>query len=113
MEGILNSLLTTCLCPVCCIYHKTREAGESSSEDDSDSDSSSDSGGESDDGNHDDGRARMSRKTKRENGRPRHGSHNDECGHCGREGGDSRKDSVRKKRRNAYEKAPKVTETKK
>lgn len=98
---------------VCCIYHKTREAGESSSEDDSGSDSSSDSGRGSDDGNIDDGRARMSRKTKRENGRLGHGSHNDECGHCGAEGSSVGKGGVRKKRRNAYEKAPKVPETKK
>ena len=111
MGDMQSLLLTTCSRLVCCIYHKTREAGESSSEDDSDSDSSSDSGGGSDQGNHDDGQARISRKTKRENGPPGHGSHNDECGHCG--GGSTRKDRVRKKRRNAYEKEPKVSETKK
>lgn len=111
--GIWSLLLTTYSRLVCCIYHKTREAGESSSEDDSGSDSSSDSGRESDDGNLDDGRARMSRETKRENGRLGHGNHNDECGHCGGEGSSVGKGGVRKKRRNAYEKAPKVPETKK
>lgn len=106
--SICSLLLTTHSRLVCCIYHKTREAGESSSEDDSGSDSSSDSGRESD---VDNGRAQMSRKTKRENGR--HGSHNDECGHCGGEGSIVGKGGVRKKRRNAYEKAPKGPETKK
>lgn len=73
---------------VCCIYHKTRDFGESSSEDDSDSDS--DSG--------DDGRARrVGGKKGRKGG---HGHEHGEGDGCGKEG-------KRKPSPNAYERMPK------
>ncbi|EXJ81756.1 hypothetical protein A1O1_07821 [Capronia coronata CBS 617.96] len=84
---------------VCCIYHKTREFGESSSEDDSssDSDSSDSDGGGSD--SPDDGAARMSgaRRGRRHDHDHAHG---DDCDH-------GKGKSGRKPSPNAYEKMPK------
>ncbi|OAL39250.1 hypothetical protein AYO20_01568 [Fonsecaea nubica] len=87
---------------VCCIYHKPREFGESSSEDDSSSDSSSDS--DSDAGGSDspdDGGARMSGNRKgQKHDRPRdHHNHNDGCDHGKGKG-------RRKPSPNAYERMP-------
>ncbi|KIX05291.1 uncharacterized protein Z518_06163 [Rhinocladiella mackenziei CBS 650.93] len=78
---------------VCCIYHKTREFGESSSEEDSSSDS--DSGDSDADGSDspDDGGARMS-------GNRRGHKHGDDCGHGKGKG-------RRMPSPNAYEKMPK------
>lgn len=86
---------------MCCIFHKTREIGESSDED-SDSDSSSDSD-VGDDGASD-GRARMTAKGKSKDRRHQHGDGKGDCGDC--TGKDS-KDRAKKKIRNAYEKVPK------
>lgn len=93
---------------VCCIYHKTREFGESSSEDDSSSDSSdsdSDAGGSSD--SPDDGGARMSsnrRGRKHDHGHSH--KHGDDCEHGGH-GKSGGKGTKRKPSPNAYEKMPK------
>lgn len=84
---------------VCCIYHKPREFGESSSEDDSSSDSDS---GDSDAGGSDspdDGGARLSgnrRGRKHDHGH----THRDDCGH-------GKGKARRKPSPNAYEKMPK------
>ncbi|KAK5077810.1 Type 1 phosphatases regulator ypi1 [Exophiala xenobiotica] len=86
---------------VCCIFHKTREVGESSSEDDS---SSHDEGGSGSSPSDDDGGARPVGGRRRGRGRGRgqrrheheHGD-GDGCGH-----GEKRKPSP-----NAYEKMPK------
>jgi protein phosphatase 1 regulatory subunit 11 len=91
---------------VCCIYHKTREIGESSSEDDSSSDESSDDGGGGSD-SPDDGSARVSgkRRGKRASRRRQH-SHeeDDDCGH----GHDHGKPSMKRRPSpNAYERMPK------
>ena len=73
---------------VCCIFHKSRDVGESSSEDDSDSDSGNDDGG-----------ARMVGGARgRKGGENRHGK---DCDH-GHEKGSERKPSP-----NAYERQPK------
>ncbi|OAP55363.1 hypothetical protein AYL99_10336 [Fonsecaea erecta] len=90
---------------VCCIYHKPREFGESSSEDDSSSDSSSDS--DSDAGGSDspdDGGARMSgnrrgRKHDHRHGHPHDHDHDDGCDHGKGKG-------RRKPSPNAYERMP-------
>ncbi|KAJ9651566.1 Type 1 phosphatases regulator ypi1 [Neophaeococcomyces mojaviensis] len=89
---------------VCCIFHKTREFGESSSEEDSDS-SSSDSDASS--GPSDDGAARPvggNNRRARRKGRGRKHDHGDDCdGHAhGHQPADKRKPSP-----NAYEKMPK------
>ena len=86
---------------VCCIFHKTREFGESSSEDDSssDSDSSDDDAGGSD--SPDDGGARMS-GNRRGRKHDRGHNHGDGCGHGKSKGG-------RRPSPNAYEKMPKYT----
>ncbi|EXJ76994.1 hypothetical protein A1O3_10151 [Capronia epimyces CBS 606.96] len=84
---------------VCCIYHKAREFGESSSEDDSSSDSDS---GDSDAGGSDgpeDGRARLSgnrRGRKHDHGH----QHGDDCDH-------GKDKAARKPSPNAYERMPK------
>ena len=87
---------------VCCIYHKTRAFGESSSEEDSSSTSSSD--GESGDGGSDspgDGGARMTGNRRgRKNGHRHEHKHGDDCGRG--QGKERRKSSP-----NAYEKMPK------
>lgn len=81
---------------VCCIYHKAREFGESSSEDDSSSDDSSDSDGSGSD-SPDDGGARMS--GNRRGRKSDHGhKHGDDCNH---------NKAKRKPSPNAYEKMPK------
>lgn len=86
---------------VCCIYHKTREFGESSSEDDSSSgsdSSDSDAGGSN---SPDDGGAKMSgnrRGRKHDHGH----KHGDDCGRAGGKGKGKRRPSP-----NAYEKMPK------
>lgn len=81
---------------VCCIWHKNREVGESSSEEDSsDSDSDlSDSG--------DDGGARMagSRRGRRREKKEHKHEHGEDCGHA--HGDEKRKPSP-----NAYERMPK------
>lgn len=84
---------------VCCIYHKTREFGESSSEDDSSSDSDSGASGSD---SPDDGGARMSanRRGRKHNHDHSH-KHGDDCEH-GHGKGKKRKPSP-----NAYEKMPK------
>jgi protein phosphatase 1 regulatory subunit 11 len=86
---------------VCCIYHKAREFGESSSEDDSssDGDSSADGGGGSD--SPDDGGARLSgnRRGSKSGGRGHGHKHGDECDHDHGKG-------KRKPSPNAYEKIP-------
>lgn len=84
---------------VCCIYHKPREFGESSSEDDSssDSDSSDSNAGGSDSA--DDGGARMSGNKRGRKHEHAH-RHGDDCGHGKRQG-------KRKPSPNAYEKIPK------
>lgn len=89
---------------VCCIFHKTREVGESSSEDDSSDDSSGESGVSSGD---DDGSAKPSggrRKMGRGRKKHRRGhEHGKDCGHGDEQGaGGQRKPSP-----NAYEKMPK------
>jgi protein phosphatase 1 regulatory subunit 11 len=90
---------------VCCIYHKTREFGESSSEEESSSDESSDDAGGSD--SPDDGGARMSgnRRGKCASRQHKH-SHgaDDDCGH-GRDHG--KPSTKRKPSPNAYERIPK------
>jgi len=83
---------------VCCIFHKTREVGESSSEDDSSSSDDSEAGSSPSD----DGGARPVGGKRRGRGKRRHGpghehEHGDGCGH-----GAERKPSP-----NAYEKMPK------
>lgn len=83
---------------VCCIYHKAREFGESSSEDDSSSDDSSDSddGGNGSD-SPDDGGARMSGNRRGRKSDHAH-KHGDDCNH---------NKGKRKPSPNAYEKMPK------
>lgn len=89
---------------VCCIFHKTREVGESSSEDDS---SSSDSDGGSSPSD-DDGAARPVGGRRSERGRKRGKKHDhdrgdgDGCGH-----GQRNERGARKPSPNAYEKMPK------
>lgn len=94
---------------VCCIYHKAREVGESSSEEDSDSSSSSDSDEASDGGGADDGRARMGGKGKRKDNGHQHGDGEEGCGggHGGKGSSWKGKERARRTARNAYEKAPK------
>lgn len=96
---------------MCCIYHKTRAVGESSSEDDSDS-SSGESEADSDDG--DDGRARMSGRAPAKRGHRRH-EREHERGYGNGQGdvsaGDCRKGTGgrggrRKRSPNAYERMP-------
>ncbi|EXJ54667.1 hypothetical protein A1O7_10008 [Cladophialophora yegresii CBS 114405] len=97
---------------VCCIYHKERAFGESSSEDDSSSsDSSSDDDGSDAGGSDspDDGGARMSgnRRGRKDQHRHRHG---DGCGPAGAHGhghGKGKGKGRRKPSPNAYEKMPK------
>ncbi|KAF9884987.1 hypothetical protein FE257_000810 [Aspergillus nanangensis] len=91
---------------VCCIYHKTRPVGESSSESESSDSSSSDSDSDSDPGNSNDGREHS--VTHRHNGTQRH-THNtrrgrSECSH----NSTGRKGKRRKPSPNAYEKMPKT-----
>ena len=89
---------------MCCIYHKARQVGESSSEDDSDSSSSSDDGSAGD-SEPDSSKARMGGKGKK---RRQHGhshDHGDDgeqraCRVDGKGGG-------KKTSPNAYEKMPK------
>ncbi|KAL3469999.1 phosphatase inhibitor-domain-containing protein [Aspergillus californicus] len=93
---------------VCCIYHKARPIGESSSESESSESESSDS--ESSDSGND-------RETGNENGRSCGHSHHNRDGTQGslegRAGGGHNHDSKKNKRRkpspNAYEKMPKST----
>lgn len=100
---------------VCCIYHKTREFGESSSEDDSSSDSSDDSDAGGSD-SPDDGGARMSgnrrgRKAADHGHGHGHGhghDHGDDCDH-GSGSGKGKRKAERKPSPNAYEKMPKYT----
>lgn len=99
---------------VCCIYHKPRAVGESSSEEDSSDSDSDSSGGEGGSDSADDGAARMAggggkrgRKGKKGKGkRHEHGhGHGDDCGHAHHGEGEGAK----RKRRpspNAYEKMP-------
>lgn len=92
---------------VCCIFHKSRQVGESSDEEDSDSDSSSDSNASDDAG---DGGAMMAGKGKGENRRQHEHQHGDGEGNCeghAGEGEGNGKGRARRKGRNAYEKAPK------
>ncbi|KAL8709382.1 MAG: hypothetical protein Q9220_005876 [cf. Caloplaca sp. 1 TL-2023] len=112
---------------VCCIYHRPREVGESSSSDSdpsssssSDSDSSDDDGAASD--NYDDGKARMTgaskkgqaRRTPHEHddcaGDERNGHVHDEGQHQSSGGGSStskpRRGKRKHDRRNAYETQP-------
>jgi len=84
---------------VCCIYHKTREFGESSSEDDSSSDSDSSDSDAAGSDSADDGGARMGgNKRGRKHEHAHH--HGDDCGHGKGKG-------RRKPSPNAYEKVPK------
>lgn len=94
---------------VCCIYHKAREVGESSTEEDSDSSSSSDSDEASDGDVADDGRARMGGKGKRKDNGHQHGDGEEGCGdrHGGEGGSWKGKERPRRTARNAYERAPK------
>ena len=86
---------------VCCIYHKTRRFGESSSEEDSSSDGS-DSGGDGSD-SPDDGAARMGGIRRGKKQGPGHSHrHGDDCGHGHEKGKGKRKPSP-----NAYERMPK------
>jgi len=96
---------------VCCIFHKTRAVGESSSEDDSDSSSSSDSdagSGMSDYGGArpvGGGRKARGRKGRRKHGRDHgheHGDNPDGCDGHAHANGEKRKPSP-----NAYERMPK------
>jgi len=88
---------------VCCIFHKTREVGESSSEDDSSSDDSDAGGSPSDD----DGAARpvgargrpSARRRGRKHGHGHDHDNDDDCNHD--HGGEKRKPSP-----NAYERMP-------
>lgn len=110
-----EDLLTKELGLVCCIYHKPREAGESSSEDSSSSSSSSD---EDSDSGQDDGAARPVRGDGKSPKRRTH-RHDDGCEHDhdrdngedgGGEGGKGvKKGKGRHRRRspNAYERMPK------
>jgi len=85
---------------VCCIYHKTRQFGESSSEEDSSSD---DSGGGSD--SPDDGGARLSGgQAGKRQGRGHEHRHGDDCGHGSGHGKGKAKS---KPSPNAYERMPK------
>lgn len=90
---------------VCCIYHKTREVGESSSEDDSSSDESSD------DESGDDGAARpvggyKGGKRGRKGRGHKHGDHDDGDGDCdGHDHGHGAK-GKKKPSPNAYERMP-------
>ncbi|RVX76149.1 hypothetical protein B0A52_00506 [Exophiala mesophila] len=99
---------------VCCIYHKTREFGESSSEDDSSSDSSNDSDAGGSD-SPDDGGARMSGNRRGRKAGHNHGhGHGDDCDHAGDSGGKGKGKSTSKRKPspNAYEKMPKYSTNK-
>lgn len=96
---------------VCCIYHKTREFGESSSEDDSSSDSSDDSDAGGSD-SPDDGGARMAGNRRGRKAGQSHGhKHGDDCDHAGDASGKGkgRSSGKRKPSPNAYEKMPKYS----
>ncbi|PGH13803.1 hypothetical protein AJ80_06191 [Polytolypa hystricis UAMH7299] len=94
---------------VCCIFHKARPVGESSSESDSsDSSSDDDDNSDSDVGN---GEARMANggRSSSSSSRPHAHSHDNDCGHH-HEDGDGRQPHTRRKparrRPNAYERMP-------
>ena len=97
--------------PVCCIYHKPRPVGESSSEEDS---SSSDSDSNSDGGaGNDDGSARPSGRIARNRRTNNHDSdHGDHCArahdHGGARGDERKGKDAKKPSPNAYEKQPKA-----
>ena len=92
---------------VCCIYHKSRAVGESSSEDDSDSSSSSDDDSDNDSEPDNSTARRVGQGRKRQAHRHKH-EHSDDSG----DGGLKEKHTEagpqgrvkRKKRPNAYEK---------
>ncbi|KAJ5909168.1 hypothetical protein N7495_001850 [Penicillium taxi] len=91
---------------VCCIYHKARPVGESSSESESDSSTDSDSDGESDSG-----RARPSHSHSHSRGRQPSRDHpseqsSEQTGTCCSEH-NPKKRQKRKPSPNAYEKMPK------
>ncbi|KAJ9614625.1 Type 1 phosphatases regulator ypi1 [Cladophialophora chaetospira] len=91
---------------VCCIYHKTRAFGESSSEEDSSSDSSSDDSDADGSDSPDDGGARIiGGRRGRKNGRGHAHKHGDDCGH-GHSHGKGKGKGKRKPSPNAYEKMP-------
>ncbi|MCJ1341385.1 hypothetical protein MMC09_006681 [Bachmanniomyces sp. S44760] len=100
---------------VCCIYHKTRPVGESSSEDDSNSSSSS---GSNSDSELDNGKARPANSGGSGNGHT-HNHHNHAHGECSPGSGSptrprqtSRGQRMKKKSSpNAYEKIPKGSST--
>ncbi|MCJ1237002.1 hypothetical protein MMC14_004986 [Varicellaria rhodocarpa] len=90
---------------VCCIYHKSRDVGESSSEDDSDSSSSSDDDN-SGDSEQDNSRARMGGRAQKR--LQHHHSHDHINGNNDGHGTASPKSkSKRQTSPNAYEKMPK------
>ncbi|KAJ6142588.1 hypothetical protein N7471_002041 [Penicillium samsonianum] len=88
---------------VCCIYHKARPVGESSSEESSSSSSESDSESEDDRRT---ARVNRARHTHSHGGREQHASHPGE-GCCPEDHGSKPKRNRRKPSPNAYEKMPK------
>ncbi|KAI9671800.1 MAG: hypothetical protein M1831_003328 [Alyxoria varia] len=97
---------------VCCIYHKPRAAGESSSEDESsssDSDSDSDGGAANDDGSARPG-GRMARNRQMNDRVSEHGDHcaNAHAHDRGVRGRELKGKDTRKPSPNAYEKQPKA-----
>lgn len=102
-EGVIdNEGLGRKKSKVCCIYHKTREVGESSSEDDSSSDSSSD------DDSGDDGAARPvgGYKGSRRGRKGRGHKHDDADGDCDGHDHVHGEKGKRKPSPNAYERMP-------
>jgi protein phosphatase 1 regulatory subunit 11 len=106
----LKQLISLTAPLVCCIYHKARPVGESSSESDSDS-SSSDS-----DSDTNDDRAKRANHARHSHGRGRkpHGEHNhapdsNEDAYCSDH--EAPKSKRRKPSPNAYEKMPKPSKT--
>ncbi|KAI4257945.1 MAG: hypothetical protein L6R42_005384 [Xanthoria sp. 1 TBL-2021] len=94
---------------VCCIYHRPREVGESSSESSSSSDSSDSGSGSDDAGKARLGSNRKSRRRRNSKGEHDHDHHvGDNCagGRDGKSKGKSTSSRARRKEGNAYEKQP-------
>lgn len=105
LSQILRPDQSDCGVVVCCIYHKPREVGESSSESSSDSSSDDDS-----DDTNDDGAARPTiRKAKQGSDKHGHGHEHDDhnCHDIGGRGAKLTKGKGKKVSTNAYERQPK------
>ncbi len=94
---------------MCCIYHKTRAVGESSSEDDSDSSSSD---GDGDSGTEpDNSKARMGGKGRKRDHKHKHDHDGGDEGQRPDQGDSHRKTGRRRRASpNAYERMPKTSE---